>query len=155
MPNGSRDFREKELPALESFFAPMAGVLCVFGSKHNLMLVRYYHEFPSWRFNFRHPKGGVASLEVMKASEVSIKIYLYWWVDDYGNFTRLSRSGETPSYGVGDPDLPRILEEQFRKVLSWEPGGWTQVATVYEQSWSRMGKKWHEQVVESYPMPTV
>ena len=155
MPNGSADFHKKELPALEAFFAPMADVLNEFGSRHNLMLDRYYHESPSWRFNFKHPKGGVASLDVMKESADSIKIHLYWWVDDYDVFTRFIRTDETPSYGIKSAELAQILEEQLRAILSWVPGEWTQVATGYEQSWKPQGRKWLEKDVERYPIPKV
>ena len=133
----------------------MAEALNEFGSKHNLMLERYYHEAPSWRFNFRHPKGGVASLDVMKQSEDSIKIYLYWWIDDYDKFTRFVRTDKSPSYEVGSIDLTQILEERLRVVLSWEPGAWTQVATGYEQFWKPQGKKWLQKDVERYPIPKV
>ncbi len=133
MPNGNPDFYEKEFPEYEAFFAPVAHSLRSFSSKHNLMLDRYYHESPSWRFNFRHPKGGVSSLDVIKESESSVKIGLYWWIDDYDNFTRFVRSDETPSFEVTNADLIPILEEQFSKVLSWELGDWTTIATGYEQ----------------------
>src|SRR5262245_29109271 len=39
---------KKELPALEAFFAPIAGVLKDFADDHSLMLDRYYHQSPSW-----------------------------------------------------------------------------------------------------------
>ena len=155
MPNGNPKFHEEELPALESFFSEIAGVLNRFASSHNLMLDKYYHQSHSWRFNFRHPKGGVASIDVMKESDDSIKIYLYWWVDDYDKFTRFARTDETPAYEVGSIDLAQVLEERLRTVLSWEPGTWTQVAMGYEQFWKPQGEKWLQKDVERYPMPKV
>ncbi len=153
MPNGSRDFYEKELPALEAFFAPIAGSLTEFGIRHHLMLDRYYHQSPSWRFNFRHPKSGVGSLDVMKWTEDSIKISLLWWIDDYDKFTRFLRWDETQEYQVGSGDLAQILETQLRRVLSWEPGEWTQVAADYEQLWKPYPREWIETDVERYPTP--
>ena len=155
MPNGNPDFNEKELPALEAFFSPLADVLNGFGARYNLMLDRYYHQFPSWRFNFRHPQGGLASLEVMKDSEDSIKIHLYWWIDDYDKFTRSSRTGETPSYEVNGTDMAQILEEQLRRVLSWGLGEWSQFTTGFEQAWKSRGRRWLQEDVKRYPLPKV
>ena len=155
MPNGNPDFHEKELPVLESFFAPIANLLTAFGAKHNLMLEKYWHEFPSWRFSFRHPKGGVACLEVMRDSPSSIKLYRYWWIDDYDNFSRYAKRDETQRYELATPNLKQILEEQFSGLLSWDKDTWTQVATGYESSWKRHGRESFERDVARYPEPTV
>jgi len=155
MPNGDPDFDEKEFPVLESFFAPIADLLTTFAARYNLMLEKYYHQLPSWRLNFRHPKGGVSSLEVMRDSPGSIKVYRYWWIDDYDNFSRSIRRDETQAYELTNTDLNRILEEQFRGMLSWDRGAWTQVATGYESSWKRQGRKFIESEVARYPEPKV
>lgn len=153
MPNGSHEFYEKELLALETFFAQIADVLNEFASKHSLMLDRYYHDSPSWRFNFRHPKGGVASIDVMKQADDSARIYNYWWIDDYDQFTRFLRMEEAATFKLGDPDLARILEEQLRTVLSWQPGEWTWTATDFEQTWGPFPREWIDKDPERYPVP--
>jgi hypothetical protein len=155
MPNGHHDFGETDFPVLEAFFAPLADTLTAFGARHNLMLEKYYHESPSWRFNFRHPKGGVASIDVMRDSPDSIKIARYWWVDDYDTFSRSLRTEESQSYQLNDIDVNDILEDQLEQVLSWEKGTWTQVATGYERFWKPQGRKFIERDVERYPQPKV
>ena len=140
MPNGDPDFYEKEFPELESFFAPVASVLTEFGRRHNLALEKYYHQSPSWRFNFRHPQGGVASLDVMRESAESIKIYSYWWVDDYDTFSRSIKRDETPPGRLADTDLGRILEDRLADILSWEKGAWTQVASDSNASGNHRGE---------------
>jgi hypothetical protein len=155
MPNGSPDFYERELQALEAFFAPIADVLSTFAESHNLILDRYYHESPSWRFNFRHPKGGIASIDVMKESDESIKTHLYWWVDDYYKFTRFSRVSSSKEIRIRDVNLVNILEEELKRVLAWEAGEWTNVTTGYEKIWSPMGREWLEKDAERYPEPKV
>lgn len=152
MPNGNPKFHE-ELPALESFFGPIAAVLNEFASAHNLMLVRYYHDLPSWRFNFRHPQGGVASLDVIKWSDDSIKIHLCWWVDDYDKFTRFIKDAQTDELKIDEVNLAAALEEALRTIISWRAGEWTQVATGNEPYWGEMGKEWLEKDVERYPVP--
>src|SRR5262245_864534 len=76
MPNGNPDFYEKELPALEAFFAPTAGVLKDLADDHNLMLDRYYHQSPSWRFNCskysgRFARGILESRRVLDRGQVT------------------------------------------------------------------------------------
>jgi hypothetical protein len=152
MPNGSHDFGER-LEILEPFFASISDKLNEFASKHELLLERYYHESPSWRFSFRHPRRGVGCVEVMRVFDDSIKVYIYWWLDDYDQFARFIKRDETPEYVVGEVNLVELLDEQLRTVLSWDPGVWTQVATGYERYWRPMGKVWIERNDERYPVP--
>ena len=59
MPNGNPKFNVEELPKLEEFFAPFSDELQRFAEKHNLLIDKYWHQFHSWRFSFKHPKGGI------------------------------------------------------------------------------------------------
>ena len=153
MPNGSPNFHEEELPALESFFSTIAGDLNEFASRHNLSLEKYWHQFPSWRFNFRHPKGGVASIEVMKEGD-SVRIYSYWWLDNYDEFTRYEKRDESEMVEKSKVNLD-FLESKFRGIISWELGEWTQVATGHEDYWKPHGREYIEKDVERYPQPKV
>src|ERR1044072_1612090 len=71
-------FFKKFIPLFESF-----------AEKHNLMIKKYWYDWASWRFNFKHPKGGVACIEVMREDGDMIGIYGYWWLDIYDEGTRL------------------------------------------------------------------
>ena len=154
MPNGNQKFHEEEFPALELFFAPIADVLNEFASRHNLSLEKYWHQISSWRFNFRHPKGGVASVDVMKESDNCVKIYNYWWIDDFDKFTRSARHDETKEYKIESANLNDILEEQFKKILSWQLDEWTEIVSGYEPHWSPY-KERLVNYVERYPIPKV
>lgn len=155
VPNGNPKFREEELPGLELFFSSIADTLNEFAAKHNLRIDRYYHQSPSWAFRFRHPKGGAASVEVMREADDSIMVYSSWWLDDYKAFTRFARGDEGVQSRMGDENLEQILEEQFRRILSWELGEWTEVVTGFEAAWESAGKEYVEGDVERYPMPRV
>lgn len=119
MPNGNPEYQEKVPSDVEAFFAQIANVLNNFGSKHDLLLERYYHSAPCWKFNFRHPKGGAGSIDVFKESEDSLKIYAHWWIDDFDNFARFLRTEETPAFEVDSVNLAETLEKQLRRILSW------------------------------------
>ncbi len=153
MPNGNPNFKEEELPTLELFFSPIADSLNEFAAKHNLRIDRYYHQMHSWMLCFRQPKGGAASIEVMKESDDSIMIYGNWWLDDYDAFTRFIQGDEGILFRMGDENLEQILEEQFRKILSWQLGEWSKVVTGYKAAWSPFGKEFIERDIERYPKP--
>jgi hypothetical protein len=155
MPNGHPKFHEEELPVLEAFFSQIADVLNQFASRHNLMLDKYYHESHSWRFNFRHPKGGVASIDVLKETDNSVKIYGCWWLDDYDKFTRFLKRDESEKFELSNVNLSELLKNKLKEILSWELGEWTQIASGYEEIWRPMGKKSIQKDVERYPKPKV
>ena len=142
------------MPVLELFFSNIAAVLTQFASEYNLALERYYHQEHSWRFNFRHPKGGAASIEVMKESETQVKVYNYWWLDDYDKFTRYAKQS-------GSEVLEReqvnsnLLENHLREILSWDIGDWTQITTCYEEFWKHHGRDFIEKDVERFPLPRI
>ena len=154
MPNGSPKFHEEELPALDSFFSLIADLLNEFASRHHLSLAKYYHQSHSWRFNFRHPKGGVASIEVMKETDDSVKLYSYWWHDDYDTFTRYAKRDESGLLEAGKLSA-NLLEKKLKEILSWELGEWTETATGYEEHWKPYGREFIEKDVERYPRPKV
>ena len=83
MPNGDPDFADKMLPELEAFFAPFSAACHQFAEKYNIKIDKYYHQFPSWSFLFRHPAGGIGQIQLMKKSESQLVIYESWWHDDY------------------------------------------------------------------------
>ncbi|MBA3786012.1 MAG: hypothetical protein H0X15_10855 [Acidobacteria bacterium] len=154
MPNGNPKFHEEEFPILESFFSKVANVLSEFGSTHNLKLEKYYHDNPSWRFNFQHPKGGIASIDVVKESDDSVRICRYWWIDDYDKFSRYIKRDESKTIKISDVNLI-FLKNQLEEILSWKLSEWTQTATGYENYWKPQGKDWIEKDVEKYPKPRI
>ena len=155
MPNGNPKFREEELTNLELCFSAIADTLIEFAAKHNLRVDHYYHQMPSWKFSFKHPKGGVASVEVWKERDDLVMVYSIWWLDDYDMFTRFIKGDEGTAFRMGDENLEQVLEAQFRKILSWQLNAWTKVVTGYEPAWSPLGKEWCEMDVGRYPKPKI
>ena len=153
MPNGDPDFKHNELPRLESFFSAIAEELDAFSLKHNLLIDKYWHQFASWRFSFRHPKGGAACIEVMKEGQ-SVKIYCYWWLDKYDEFTRYSKRKEFDVIDRDDVTID-LLECRLREILAWEVDDWTDIKTDYREYWQTSGKEFIEKDVEKFPQPKV
>ncbi len=98
MPNGTPDFRENAETDYDRFFGPLAGELHDFADRHELKLEKYYHEASVWSFLFRHPLGGVAKIDVSKESEDTIKLWKYWWQDDYDQGIRFLRQEQSATF---------------------------------------------------------
>src|ERR1700719_5404086 len=110
MPNGDSGFQVKERE-LEKFFQTVAGVLTQSSQRHNLKLEKYYHQSPSWSFTFRHPKGGVAKIEVSRESPDTLGLSSCWWYDDYDKLTRFARKTKSRSL----PPTPRVLTDELEE----------------------------------------
>ena len=155
MPNGNPHFSEQELPTLKAFFSGISNVLTKFAEDFNLKIDQYWHQMPSWRFSFKHPKGGLACVEVMKESDTEIKFYSYWWIDDFENATRYSRTAETDVFKLDGAKLRHLLQDELRMVLSWPLDGWTEITTGYAQAWSCYTAEDFSNFEDSYPLPKV
>ncbi len=150
MPNGIPEFEESVPENITAFFAQIADMLNEFASRHNLMTERYYHGSHCWMFGFRHPNGGIGSIDVMRESDETIKIYTHWWIDDFEKFARFLRTEETVEQEF--MNLADVLEEQFQKILTWQISELTKVETDYEPYWKPY-KKELQNYVEQYPSP--
>lgn len=138
---------------LESFFSRFSDDFSEFATKHNLEIKKYWHEFPSWRFNFRHPQGGVACIEIMKESENELKVYGYWWLDDYDKGTRYAKRYESEVLNVKDVSVPNLLESILRQIVSWPINSWTEIGTGFQSEWARaFTKEQFMKLRDQYPI---
>jgi hypothetical protein len=154
MPNGNSKFAEEARPEFEAFFLPIGDTLEEFAFKHSLRLVKYYHDAPSWRFNFTHPKGGAASVDVMKESSDELKIYQYWWIDSFSKFTRSIKTSESELLNRDLITLD-LLRNKLTEILGWKLDEWTEIASGYEEYWKPYGKELLEVKLEQFPMPRI
>ena len=153
MPNGDPDFADKTLPELEAFFAPFSAACQQFAKRHNIKIEKYYHQFPAWSFSFRHPAGGIGKLDLAKESESQLKIWEYWWHDDYDTATRSVKTKEHEPFGLEDIDVVEMLESALGNILSWKFGDWDNVHDGYESSWhGTFTKKQFEAQDQAYPV---
>lgn len=143
---------------MEEFFAPFSDELEKFAEKHNLLIDRYWHQFHSWRFSFKHPKGGIGCLEFSKETD-SLKdgslfvIYSFWWLDDYDKSTRFHHRSETNLFEAETGKLSQMLEECFDEILSWQLDEWTNKTSGFENSWNIYSREEFYKLVDKYPVP--
>ena len=158
MPNGHSDFASKEKPLLDVFFKPIALVMEKFAEQHNLRLSKYYYQFPTWDFTFKHPKNGVGKIEVDKDTDTTLGVYAFWWFDDYDNFTRYIKQSEKRTVQLDPNELENVLTIAFQSVLGWQFGTWDEKHTsdTYRTSWKQFTKEqFQKENVELYPIPRI
>lgn len=132
----------------------VAPTLLKFAQQHNLKINKYWHSLPSWRFSFKHPNTGLACIEVMAEGENSLKIYAYWWIDDFDNGIRYSKKYE--SLVIHKDQLDSELEIVFDDVIKWELESWTEITHGLKEVWSQtFSKENFLKLNEKYPIPII
>lgn len=142
----------KDIPLLDNFFSQFSWAFLNFAAKHHLQVDNYWHDFPSWRFSFKHPKGGAACIEVFREGETQVSVYAHWWMDDYEQGTRSGRTYQSEILTVDPSEMADLLEETLTKTVSWPLNSWSDVTTGLGDSWKRIfTKEQFERQVDNYP----
>jgi hypothetical protein len=118
MPNGNPNF---DRVALDRFFAPFATTIERFAALHNLAVIKYYHEAPSWALCFQHPisEFGFRKLSLYKTPENTLALAAAVWVDEYDSFTRRIRMLAGVSVPMDAEAITARMESMLDEVLSW------------------------------------
>jgi hypothetical protein len=118
MANGNPNFEVVEQPALERFFAPIARALEDFAARHGLRLSKYEKQNPSWSYLFRHPAGGVAHIQVLRADGATVHVVAHWHICDFEAFRRSTLSLGGSRIRSDDPGLSALLESTLAHLLA-------------------------------------
>lgn len=135
MANGNPNFELVERPALERFYAPLVPALEDFAVHHNLQLERYHKHTSNWHFEFRHPAGGTASIQVMKFSEDSLLLAGFWTITDFDAFTRRIWAAEHRIVPHDGTRLTAALTRSLNEILARQVQDTTPDGIDYRQSW--------------------
>ncbi len=154
MPNGDPNWMKDEYPKLEEFFGKISTVLEAFANKYNLLIDKYYHQGKDWTFRFRHPRGGVAGIQVLKLSneEEMIGIGAAWQIADRKTCTLYSKHTEVEKYFLEESVLLEALTRHLKLVLSWQKEEMEQSKQLHPE-WKQIRKKDFEKRELSYPDP--
>jgi hypothetical protein len=137
---------------LDNFFSQFAWAFLNFAAEHHLRIDKYWHNFPSWRFSFRHPKGGAACIEVLKEGGTHLSVLAYWWLDNYDQGTRSSRRYQSETFTADSIKMAELLEETLTTIVTWPIDSWTEVTAGLGDSWKRsFTKEQFENQVDDYP----
>lgn len=139
---------------VKELFDEISPAIEQFAEKYNLLVEKYWHGIPSWRFSFKHPKSGIGCVELIIDNFNSIEIYGYLWIDDYDKGTR---SGKTYKSGfIRLAQAPDILYETFNKILGWEFDSSFDVTDIAKNSWHQnYNKEQFLKLNDKYPIPKI
>ena len=140
MPNGNAEISSGEWTKIRAFFDGLSATLSDFAARHNLAVVEYYHESPSWTFRFQHPKGGGATIHVGRLNDSTIRLNGSWYVDEYETFTRHIKWGSNHDFLLEDIDLINELEACLTEIVGWERRDLTPHPR-YKKVWSLYSKE--------------
>jgi len=142
----------KDTSPLDDFFSQFSWAFLNFAAQHHLRVDKYWHDFPSWRFSFRHPKGGAACIEVFREGDTELSVSGYWWIDDYDQGTRHSRTYKSEVFTVDDIEMPDLLEVILTTIVGWLLDSWTDVNRDLGDSWKKcFTKEQFELELDNYP----
>lgn len=119
----------------EAVFAPIAEALIAFGQRFNLHVTKYYKDSPGWLFGFRHPAGGIGSLQIMAQPPDEFLIVGHWNFDDRNSGTRHIRSTDFITVRSDNADLADVLEKMLREMASWQAGQWSKSVGGFGALW--------------------
>jgi hypothetical protein len=138
--------------SLDHFFSRFSKAFSSFSARHHLRVDKYWHDFPSWRFSFKHPKGGVGCIEVFREGEAQISVYKYWWLDNYEQGTRFSKRRESGILDVDTARMADLLSEALQEITSWPLDSWTETVTGFGPSWTKhFSKEQFKALSDNYP----
>jgi hypothetical protein len=150
MPNGNPDFN---LAECERFFSPIAPTIERFAARHNLALIKYYHEFPNWDLGFKHPIGGFGQIWLAKSHANTLEISAGVWIDDHDQFTRRTREIAPLAVPMDDASLTATLASLLDEVLSWPLDEQFITHGGYEQSWKSISREMWVSAQPKWPEP--
>lgn len=135
MPNGNH-WAKGQWEAIEGFFECIGPLLSRFAAAHDLKIEKYYHGAPTWSLLFRHTSGGVGKIDVERTSEEKLRIWSYWWLDDYESgirFLKTEKAAEMPASSLGNS---LVLTEALRMILGWRKNELT-AHGGYKDTWQK------------------
>jgi hypothetical protein len=121
----------------EDLFEPIAAELEQFANRFGLHLEKFYKGTAGWNFGFKHPAGGVCSIQVMVQPSAEVLVIGHWHFDDEGTGTRHMRSTEVERLVRTGYVVSREVEELLRTMLNWKFGEWTRSVGGFKPLWSR------------------
>ncbi len=149
------DWFEKRKPELDRFFSKISDVLNTFADVHNLKIEKYSHNFPMWTFVFRHPKEGIAQIEVRKEEDDdNVRICPGWWIDKAKPFTRFWYSSEGEISSLEPGVLEMFLKNALKNIAQWDNSILKPITNPYIEK-GVVTKQKITKEIEKYPVPKI
>jgi hypothetical protein len=147
MPNGDPNF---DFQAMEQFFAPIAEAVREFAKRRNLLVDKYYHDGRDWSLRFNHPKGGQASIELLRDARDRLLISSAWHFDDYEKSMRFLYTRDVQTCPRDPIAVAKAIEDELQSIIAANFGAWQQ---GHHCPWERYTREEFEAMIPKYPNP--
>jgi len=131
----------------------LATAIADFADEHNLRVRTHGDGNPTHSLCFEHPRGGHVRIEVSARAGDAVRIVSLWWQDDYDSFSRNIRRDVATETRATTNALPRILDSALARIMSWQPGEWTESNGGYEAQWSWFTRREFERAMSARAWP--
>lgn len=121
-PNGfnSQEKRSEFIKELDEKFLPYRDIIENFATKHNLMIEKYYHDYPDWSLRFRGNGGICGSIDIsFRIKENNgFNLFLVLWKDDFKKTIRKLKRIKFKTFNTVQPkaELQDELENIVNKI---------------------------------------
>lgn len=122
VPNGNHEFNRD---AAETWFSPLRQGLDDFASRHQLHIVKYYHDSPCWSLVKAHPTGGLVKIDIFQTDQDDVHVGATWYLDDVAAATRWLHSRPSARRPRNVDALLEHLEQELTGLLNTPSGAWT------------------------------
>ena len=143
-----RDEKERA----DIYFEKLIDVLVAFENKHNVKLEKSHGD--SYAFSFRNPKGGYCGIRIILISDGKLNIVTSWHTSDIEALIARNRIENIGPLLPDNGELKNILEESYRKALSWDQKDLNDIRNIQLGELSKEEhKKLNSELLESMPFP--
>ena len=119
-----------EFEAVEAWFRRFKPLLDRFTSERNVMITKYLHNTPAWRFAFENPRGGQGAIDLWRIDERRCRINAVAWIDDEETDRRDLRTRASVEFEATEARIVEELNCALDELMSWDasdPSGWRSV----------------------------
>ena len=124
-----------------------------FADEHNLRVRIHDDGKPTTSLCFEHPRGGHVRIDVTIRRGGTVRIISLWWQDDYDSFSRNIRRDRVTAKWTTTDALLRMLDATLTRIMSWQPGEWTESDHGYEAQWSWFTRREFEHAMNARAWP--
>lgn len=143
------------LSEIEGFFSPVYAGVQGLADRRNLLLEKYYQEAPVWSLLFRHPKGGVAKIDLLKTNQGRVALSAVWWINDFEASTRYMKWFEEVIVEKECEAIVTGISVLLDRVLAHPYGDWSKAVDGFKPLWESSGRDSVEGEERRYPLPVL
>lgn len=141
------------LSEIEDFFSPVYAGIQNLADRRNLLLEKYHQDAPVWSLLFRHPKGGVAKIDLLRTDEGKVALSAVWWKNDFEASTRYLKWFDEVIVEKECEAIVAGIADLLDSVLAYPDDAWSKTVGGFKLLWDASGRDSVEGEGRQYPLP--